>query len=57
MFAALKHVMTGLLAGPNPLTVTATITVGASPRAVAVSPDGTKAYVANQSATSVSVIT
>ena len=36
--------------------VTATITVGTSPRAVAVSPDGTKAYVANLTSNTVSVI-
>ena len=36
--------------------VTATITVGTGPRGVAVSPDGTKAYVANGSADTVSVI-
>ena len=56
MFAALKHVMTGLLASPNPLTVTATITVGSGPIGVAVSPDGTKAYAVNISGNSVSVI-
>ena len=36
--------------------VTATITVGASPRGVAVSPDGTTAYVANSFSNTVSVI-
>ena len=36
--------------------VTATITVGSGPRVVAVSPDGTKAYVANYNADTVSVI-
>ncbi|MDA7843932.1 beta-propeller fold lactonase family protein, partial [Pontimonas sp.] len=36
--------------------VTATITVGSGPRGVAVSPDGTKAYVANWAIGTVSVI-
>ena len=38
-------------------TVTATITVGSGPISVAVSPDGTRAYTANLSANTVSVIT
>ncbi|MFM8602095.1 MAG: fibronectin type III domain-containing protein [Actinomycetota bacterium] len=36
--------------------VVATITVGSTPRSVAVTPDGTKAYVANYSSNTVSVI-
>ena len=37
-------------------TVTATIAVGAAPDAVAVSPDGSLAYVANRNSNTVSVI-
>ncbi len=37
-------------------TVIATIAVGSSPVAVAMKPDGTRAYVANNSSNSISVI-
>jgi YVTN family beta-propeller protein len=37
-------------------TVTATISVGIAPTGVAVTPDGSKAYVANTNSTTVSVI-
>ena len=40
-----------------PPTVSNTITVGSGPYSVAVSPDGTRAYVANNTANTVSVIT